>query len=129
VGVVKKAVIICLLTACASLSACAGFTGPGRMVRLSHVDGSLDKGSFSCVNGNLEDAKSPSGATTRTNKRFIAETNLSYNFSSHVCAAMFAPEEQKKEKSRAMIDSGVTLVKVRCNDFFNAKQTNQGKAR
>jgi hypothetical protein len=42
---------------------------------------------------------------------------------------MFAREEQKKEKSRAMIDSGVTLVKVRCNDFFNAKQTNQGKAR
>lgn len=110
----------CLMAATFVLSACgAGFAGPPRLVRLSHIDGSVRSGDFNCVNGVLT---SPlEGAES------VMQNNLSVSFSAKVCASLSNPADA--EVTSAMLQSGMTLVKVRCNDYFNAKQTHQGGAR
>lgn len=55
------------------------------------------------------------------------QNNLSVSFSAKVCASLSKPDDAGV--TSAMLQSGMTLVKVRCNDFFNAKQTHQGGAR
>lgn len=116
----NKIGVLYILTASMLLSACgAGFSGPPRLARLSHIDGSVDGGKFDCRDGVL--TAPPFGPGS------LGANNLTHNFSSRVCASLHDPDDDTK--TVAMLDSGVTLVKVRCNDFFNAKQTNQGRAR
>lgn len=55
------------------------------------------------------------------------QNNLSVSFSAKVCASLHEPADA--EITSGMLQSGMTLVKVRCNDYFNAKQTHQGGVR
>lgn len=103
-----------------TLSACgSGFYGPPKPVRLSHIDGSTQSGTFVCDDGDLKDPKAEGNEVERF--------NLGYNFSKKVCAALY--DERDQDTVQEMVNSGVTLVRTRCSDFFAAKQTNQGRAR
>jgi len=107
-----------LMTACSSTA----FNGPVRPVRLSHVDGNVESGKFECDENGTFTAASNSNDT-------VNEFNLAHRFSSRVCTSLRATGESQETAAKAMIDSGFTLVKARCNDFFAAKAGNQGRAR
>lgn len=115
----KKALVaLPLLAVC--LSSCgAGFYGSPRPVRLAHIDGSTQVGKFNCVSGVL--------TAPQSGPESMQSGNLGLNFSRDVCAAIAAQDSQDATKD--MLESGITLVKVRCTDFFAAKRANQSRAR
>lgn len=121
----KRSATFSVLTATLLASACApaAFNGPLKPVRLSHIDGNVEAGKFECKNGKFK-AVEGSGDTV---KKF----NLAHRFSQRVCTSLYAPGNDVEEAAaaKAMIESGFTLVKARCNDFFAAKVGNQGRAR
>lgn len=102
------------MTACTS-----GIHGPPKPVRLSHIDGATRAGEFKCVDGKL----TPSNSDKNTAQQF----NLAFNFSSKVCSS-FTKQDDKKLAGE-MVNSGITLVRTRCSDFFAAKQSNQARTR
>lgn len=103
-----------------TLNACgSGFYGPPQPVRLSHIDGSTRAGEFNCVNGTL--------IAPGNDRESAVYSNLGFNFSQRVCASF--SDQDNEDLAGAMVNSGITLVRTRCSDFFAAKQTNQGRAR
>lgn len=120
----KRLTVFSGLTAALLATACAptAFNGPIKPVRLSHIDGNVEAGRFACEKGKFT-AIDGSGDT-------VEQFNLAHRFSDRVCTSLFATgEKEEKTAAQAMIDSGFTLVKARCNDFFAAKVGNQGRAR
>lgn len=104
-------------------SACnsPGFNGPIRPVALAHVHGGVGHPSFVCEkNGEFK-----SGSIL--NEDDIKTHNLGYSFSANVCDSL--RHGDSSVKARKMLQSGFTLVKVRCNDFFAVKASRQTKAR
>jgi hypothetical protein len=91
-----------------------------RPVRLAHIDGSTGGGAFNCSD---QGVLTPAANGSET----IARNNLAWRFSSNVCASVRAPAD--KAKSVSMLQSGFTLVKSRCDDFFAEKASNQGRVR
>ena len=89
-------------------------------VRLAHVDGSP-----SAPNGICD------GAGNFTPNQVLPGdvplNNLELNFSRQVCRSL--ADTASPEKASAMLQSGITLVKVRCNDYFAAKGSSQEKTR
>lgn len=105
-----------------SVAACStpGMRGPAMPVRLAHVDGANGAPNGSCDGSGNFTPDDNSKAAARLN-------NLELNFSRLVCQSL--ADGGDATKARAMLQGGVTLVKVRCNDFFAAKGTSQEKAR
>lgn len=101
------------------------FYGPPRPVRLAHIDGSVNANEFICDEiGNFK--------PTRNSSATVERNNQGYSFSSSVCRSLRAKESDlidEKVAAKDMVDSGITLVKTRCSDFFAAKRGNQTKAR
>jgi len=89
-------------------------------VRLAHVDGAAGAPNGSCdSSGNFIPDSSA--------KRSLPLNNLELNFSKLVCRSL--ADSSSSTKASDMLQGGVTLVKVRCNDYFAAKGTSQEKAR
>ena len=107
-----------------ALSGCSSpaFVGPPRLVRLAHIDGAVGAPSFECNRG-VFTGGSAAGEDD------LLRHNLGYQFSEKVCASMYADEANAETRATAMLESGFTLVKVRCNDFFAVKASNQTTAR
>ena len=104
------------------LGACAtpGIKGPPMPVRLAHVDGSPSAPNGVCDSaGNFTSDPSRAGAGPLS--------NLELNFSRQVCRSL--ADTADADKAEAMLESGITLVKVRCNDFFAQKGAWQEKTR
>lgn len=104
------------------LGACAtpGIKGPPMPVRLAHVDGSPSAPNGVCDSaGNFTSSPSKAGSAPLS--------NLELNFSRQVCRSL--ADTSDAEKAGAMLESGFTLVKVRCNDYFAQKGASQEKTR
>lgn len=113
-GLVKAGVVALLAV---STAACASpsIRGPAMPVRLAHVDGSPSSPNGVCDSaGNFRAGDARAG-------------NLENHFSRLVCSSLAAPSDP--DKASAMLQSGITLVKVRCNDYFAAKGSSQEKTR
>lgn len=112
------------------LSGCgSSFYGPPRLARLSHIDGSVGTPNFQCDASGAFSPNRNSAGTGRGSQETIQQFNLSWKFSSKVCKSMRASEANEESAAKEMVNSGISLVKVRCADFFAAKRGNQSKAR
>lgn len=115
-----KAATASLLALAVTACSTPGMRGPAMPVRLAHVDGAAGTPNGTCdSSGNF----TPDGP----GKGAAPLNNLELNFSRLVCRSL--ADGSNSTKAADMLQGGVTLVKVRCNDYFATKGTSQEKAR
>ncbi len=133
----KTLAIASIIFSSTILSACAGpaFSGPIRPVRLAHVDGGTNS-NLKCVDGKYTAPASKYNKKTKKNyggnSTEEAFNLLAYRFSASVCKAIHLEIKNQANATTSyldMLDTGGTLIRSRCNDYFAQKATNQTRNR
>lgn len=108
---------ILFAVACGLLTTACGNTvyGPRRLLQGGFVDDGDDAAQRHCP--------AERSATTRA----VSPMNLTYDFHDKACDSLRAPSDTAM--ARLMMDAGVTLNRMRCNDFFAQRAGNQTRER